>query len=499
MTQKPILYLPVGIPGSGKSTYLRTLPNTIVISGDSVRGEFFGNENFQYSDDFLKSKGYNPDNLKYWDKTNICNKFIWEEVNKRVHNALEQGFNVGYDGTNLSPKIRKNVFNQYHEIANIEVLYFDVPLNICIERDAQRTRTVGEDVIRQMSTRIVPPTPEEGFKNYKVIDKEGKIMNFKNYSLEDIQKNPEIILDIYVNAIETGTPIDPELEQVCQENAYRIKSLPNEVKRDALNKMVCAEPSTSKYFVDGISLIVPEFKEMMDFDQKNPWHLYTLGEHTIEVMKNVEPTVEMRLAGLLHDFGKLDTFSIDKDGVGHFYKHASFSSERAHDLLIDLGYEEELVNNITTLVKDHDRNFDLEKTVKKYITANSPEFFDKLMTLEMADAKAQNPEFAHTRFEKIEEAREMKERVLKQAERLTSKDLAITGKFLMENYGIQGKEIGQTLNSLVETINQHPEYNTKEKLTELLDKSFGKNLNINIPEPSQNPKTQPEPGSSGMF
>ena len=270
-----------------------------------------------------------------------------------------------------------------------------------------------------------------------------------------------------------------------------MSDISNVEKRVFLDKLVCMEPNTSENFVNAISLIIPEFKDMMGFDQKNPWHLYTLGEHTIEVMKNVDATPEMRLAALLHDIGKLDTFSIDSEGVGHFYKHSSFSAERAIDILNSLEYEEDFVKNVTILVRDHDRDFELDKTVKKYLDRHSPELFDKLMSLETADALAQNPEFTPARFERINFAKEAKERIQNQPERLTVKDLAINGKYLMENYGLAGKEIGSTLNKLVEDVTKNPELNTKEKLSELLDERFKKK-----PEVKKSP--EPEPGSSGM-
>ncbi|MBR3363943.1 MAG: AAA family ATPase, partial [Solobacterium sp.] len=49
MTEKPILYMPIGLPASGKSTFLKKLKNTVILSGDTLRGELFGDERLQYT------------------------------------------------------------------------------------------------------------------------------------------------------------------------------------------------------------------------------------------------------------------------------------------------------------------------------------------------------------------------------------------------------------------------------------------------------------------
>ncbi|MGH9630608.1 MAG: AAA family ATPase, partial [Bryobacteraceae bacterium] len=68
------------------------------------------------------------------------------------------------DATNLTPRERR----PYLKIGELfdcttEALYFDVPLEICKERNRLRARVVPDDVMDQMAIRLVPPGLEEGF------------------------------------------------------------------------------------------------------------------------------------------------------------------------------------------------------------------------------------------------------------------------------------------------------------------------------------------------
>lgn len=68
--------------------------------------------------------------------------------------------------------------------------------------------------------------------------------------------------------------------------------------------------------------------KMMGFDQKNPHHTYDLFEHCYSASKYLTDCFndyysmnDLYFAGLFHDYGKLFTQSIDKNGVGHYYNH----------------------------------------------------------------------------------------------------------------------------------------------------------------------------------
>jgi len=79
--EKPDVILPIGTSGSGKSTFIKSLPqeNLVVIEPDAMRVEFTGDINNKSKD-----------------------KEIYEEAAKRAINAIKQGKQVVFDTTNLT-------------------------------------------------------------------------------------------------------------------------------------------------------------------------------------------------------------------------------------------------------------------------------------------------------------------------------------------------------------------------------------------------------------
>jgi predicted kinase len=141
------LIITVGLPGSGKSTYLARL-GVNAISSDQVRRLI--------SDD--------PH-----DQT--MNARIFATVRYLVRQRLASGRPVTYvDATHLTPWERKPYLQlaQRHN-CKLEALFFDVPVETCIARNQSRDRMVPEAAIRNMASRLVPPSKKEGFTRVRRI------------------------------------------------------------------------------------------------------------------------------------------------------------------------------------------------------------------------------------------------------------------------------------------------------------------------------------------
>jgi predicted kinase len=74
------------------------------------------------------------------------------------------------DATNLTPEERR----PYLEIGRawgceVEAVFFDVPLEICVGRNARRPRVVPDDAMAKMAVKLVPPTVAEGFTRVTVL------------------------------------------------------------------------------------------------------------------------------------------------------------------------------------------------------------------------------------------------------------------------------------------------------------------------------------------
>ncbi len=131
----------VGLPGSGKSTYLATL-GAIPISSDAIRRQLTDDETDQ-----------------------SANARVFATLRHLLRQRIELQRPVTYiDATNLTRRERKPYIRIAREHnASIEALWFDVPLAICKSRNAARGRIVPDHIMDQMAAKLVPPSLEEGF------------------------------------------------------------------------------------------------------------------------------------------------------------------------------------------------------------------------------------------------------------------------------------------------------------------------------------------------
>lgn len=166
------LILPVGVPGSGKSTAGQKNQNALVLSSDAIRGELFGDEAIQYDEDLARKmileRGIALDGMTEEEirqkKQDLCHMRVFEILNERVHQALKEGKDVIYDATNLRRSLREHVLDEFRgEYDSAEAWFFDLPVRIAIRRNDQRDRKVPRRVIRQMHRGLQRPSEDEGF------------------------------------------------------------------------------------------------------------------------------------------------------------------------------------------------------------------------------------------------------------------------------------------------------------------------------------------------
>lgn len=177
---RPVLILLCGIPGSGKTTYAEKMKNsyTYHLSSDAIRKELYGDENIQG----------NPSD-------------IFTLMQDRAIMLLNNGFDVIYDATNITRKDRASIIAKCPKIAQIECHIIWAPIEICIERDAARKRTVGKEVIDRMLKRFQAPYYDEGIDKIKVIFPDGfdiqKYIYDSTESMRISHDNPHHTLNIF--------------------------------------------------------------------------------------------------------------------------------------------------------------------------------------------------------------------------------------------------------------------------------------------------------------
>jgi predicted kinase len=137
----------VGLPGSGKSTYLER----------------------------IGAGGLSSDAIRRWLADEETDQTIHDRVFQTLRYLLRQRLMIGrpvtyIDATSLTPQERAPYIGIGRAFGcELEAVYFDVPLEVCRQRNAARHRVVPDDVLRIMAGKLVPPSVSEGFARVIVI------------------------------------------------------------------------------------------------------------------------------------------------------------------------------------------------------------------------------------------------------------------------------------------------------------------------------------------
>lgn len=315
--------------------------------------------------------------------------------------------------------------------------------------------------------------------NALAINSEGKLIDYFN-GLDDINnkviklidnnfiyKDNKLMIKLIRYSAEYGFKLDDDLLEIINKHSPNIILVSTHVIRDELIKILMSDhpeyiKDLEKYGL--LKYIIPELHLCFHTPQENPWHIYNVGDHTIEVLKNTPKDYDIRVAALLHDVGKCFCKRIGPDGIAHFYGHPKISKEKASDIFERLYFPQKDIKVALTLIDLHDNRLEPKlKSVRKFIIKYKPsdELFRKLLKLQYADIKGQNPEKTKESLDNLNKVLEIYENYKKNE--LTYKDLEITGKELI-NEGIDRRKIKPILDLLIEYISIDITRNNKKDL-----------------------------------
>lgn len=216
-------------------------------------------------------------------------------------------------------------------------------------------------------------------------------------------------------------------------------------------------------------VILPEFDVCMETEQNNPHHCYNVGEHILRSMQAIRQDKVLRLAMLFHDIGKPRTITVDDRGINHFHGHPDVSEEMARSILKRLKFDNHTIYMVTNLVKFHDYNVEPgEKYVRRAIMKIGEDIFPLLFDVKEADMEAQSAYRRKEKEEKLKAVYQVYEQVIANKQCVSLKTLAITGKDLIEEVGMQpGPKIGEMLAKLLDIVIEDPVQNSRENLLKL--------------------------------
>ena len=134
-----------------------------------------------------------------------------------------------------------------------------------------------------------------------------------------------------------GFTIEESTYQAAKDYGHNISKISVERITDEFLKIIlCEKPSRGIGLLKEtgiLGIILPEIVSAIGFQQKNPHHDKDVYEHILCVLDNTPPVLQVRLAALFHDIGKPHTFTIDEEGIGHFYDHDRLSAEMSREVL----------------------------------------------------------------------------------------------------------------------------------------------------------------------
>ena len=204
-------------------------------------------------------------------------------------------------------------------------------------------------------------------------------------------------------------------------------------------------------FAPVLTAVIPELAPMVGFDQHSPHHAYDIYTHTAHVVANTPPDPVLRWAALLHDTGKVPTFTRDETGRGHFYGHAKESASIADRVLRRLKAPTDLREQVTELISLHMTRLEPEKKVlRRWLGRLGPETIDRLLTFQKADMVSKGISKDSEMSQHLH-LRSLVAEVQAEDACLGLRDLAVNGNDLMA-LGYEGKAIGDCLSKLLDAV-----------------------------------------------
>ena len=438
-----------------------------------------------------------PDNVKVVLETLYENGFEGYLVGGCVRDFILEKVPYDYDiTTNALPDEMKECFKDFKvfetgishgtltvvsEGENIEITTYRKdgeykdgrhPLSVeftpCLEEDLKR---------RDFTMNAIAYSEKDGFVDFfgGINDIENKVIKAVGNPYERFSEDKLRIMRGIRFSSELSFEIESETKSAIFSLKEGLKEISVERISTELDKLLMGDNvySVLMEYADVLSVVIPEIKPCIDFEQKNPYHIYTVWEHIVKAVEKSPKDIKIRLSMLFHDIGKPRCFSVDEKGIGHFLGHEKISAEMAGEILRRLKKSNDTINTVKKLVEMHyikpskeNGNEFSDKQIRKILTKINREDFFLLTDVLRADSLSK-AEFAKERLPAIDRMEKKAEEMYEKGECLSLKDLSLNGNDI-EKLGFKGKEIGEALSFLLDAVISEKVVNKREELIEYL-------------------------------
>jgi tRNA nucleotidyltransferase (CCA-adding enzyme) len=430
--------------------------------------------------------------LKLLEKSGFEAYLVGGCVRDSILDIKQKDFDIT---TDAEPNEILDTFQAYKVIetglkhGTVTVLIHSVPLEITTYREdgnysdnrrpdnVKFIKSLKEDLARRDFTmNAIAYNPKTGFVDYfgGVEDIQGRVIRAVGDPGKRFREDSLRIL----RGLRFASVYGFKIEEVTARAMLDLKELLRNISAEriavelikTLSGINMKQVMTEFYEVYGA--VIPELLPMVGFEQQSKYHIYDVYLHSIMVAQSIENKPYFKLAALLHDIGKPITFTIDEEGTGHFYGHAEESVRIADDILSRLKLDNYTKERVLELIKYHDTLIqESDKGVKRWLNRLTPDLFFDLPELKRADKMAQNPDLVDA-SEDVDLIRAIAERILFEKQCFSLKDLSVDGKDLIELGYVEGKEIGEMLNLILEMVIENRLKNSKNEIKDFIDSNL---------------------------
>ncbi len=298
-----------------------------------------------------------------------------------------------------------------------------------------------------------------------------------------------------------GFQIEEQTRQAIIRNVMDLKHVSAErIRVEVMKLLVSKDPGQIReaYETGMTAVFLPEFDRMMQTDQCNPHHIYTVGEHSIrgvewmnrffgrkaggwddsllptEVEKMVSRLTAqctgkqqqiLCLTMLLHDVAKPECKTVDENGIGHFYGHPGKGSDLAKQIMKRLTFDRETMDMVCRLIDSHDRQIaPASRSVRRAVAGIGRDLIPLLTLVQCADVLSQNPETIAPKLERILAVEKIYQNILATEAPLSIRELEVSGADLIALGMDPGPKMGELLKHLLSIVLDDPKQNTRESL-----------------------------------
>ena len=275
-----------------------------------------------------------------------------------------------------------------------------------------------------------------------------------------------------------GYSIEENTKEAIRRLAPNLRKISAERIQVELTKLVTSphpDYLRNAYELGVTAVVLPEFDAAMETEQNHPHHMYSVGEHILHGMLNVENDKILRLGMLFHDIGKPKTLEVDEKGITHFHGHDAVGEKMTVEILQRLRYDNDTIYKVRKLVRFHD--FATGKTpdmrmVRRSVNKIGEDIFPMLFPVCYADIMSQSTYKRQEKLDSYELWKKLYRQVCEEKQCVSLKTLAVTGSDLIAAGMKPGPGLGEMLQKLLDLVLEDPQRNTRDQLLEIVQKEL---------------------------